>query len=134
MMTLMMTNLKKVFISSKSFVLSACPSPAGYFNSRFLRQEEFPIIQKIPCTVNQTVQRTYVYAVPPRLFCAPFAAPNHSFDCNASQRTVLGPLRAGFQILPEKALSALGASLCYLPHSTLLFNVLFSILLLYLRS
>ncbi len=43
----MMTNLKKVFISSKSFVLSACPSPAGYFNSRFLRQEEFPIIEQI---------------------------------------------------------------------------------------
>ena len=50
---------------------------------------------------------------------------NHSFDCNASQRTILRPLRAGFQMFPAKALSALGASLCCLPHPTLLVNVLF---------
>ena len=49
---------------------------------------------------------------------------NHSFDCNVSQRTVLRSLGAGFQMFPAKALSARGASLCCLPHSTLLVNVL----------
>ncbi len=53
---------------------------------------------------------------------------NHSFDCNVSQRIVLGPLGAGFQMFPAKALSAQGASLCCVSHPTLLVNVLFYIL------
>lgn len=67
--------------------------------------------------------------VPCALFCTlKTAYRNHSFDCNVSQRAVLKPLGAGFQMLPAKALSALRASLCYFPHSTLLVNVLFFIL------
>lgn len=53
---------------------------------------------------------------------------NHSFDCNVSQRTVLRSLGAGFQMFPAKALSPQGASLCCVPHPTLLVDVLFSIL------
>ena len=72
------------------------------------------------------MQRTYVYAVPPLLFRVPVTAHrNLSLDCNVSQRAGLGPLGVGFQMLPAKALPAHGASLCYLPHFTLLVNVLF---------
>lgn len=38
-----MTNLKKVFISSKSIRLISVPASGGLFYSRFLRKEEFPI-------------------------------------------------------------------------------------------
>lgn len=44
----MMTNLKKVFISSKNIRLVFMPAPGGLFYSRFLWQEEFPIRQKSP--------------------------------------------------------------------------------------
>lgn len=81
--------------------------------------------QKIPCTAIMTMQRTYfLYAVPPRLFCALITAyQNLSFDCNVSQRTGLGPLRVSFQMLPAKTLPAPGVSLCYVPHSTRLVNM-----------
>ena len=42
----MMTNLKKVFISSKGIRLISMPTFGGLFYSRFLRREEFPIIPK----------------------------------------------------------------------------------------
>ena len=72
------------------------------------------------------MQRTYLlYAVPPRLFRALITTyRNLSFDCNVSQRAGLGPLRVSFQMLPAKTLAALGVSLCYVPHPTLLVNVL----------
>lgn len=120
-------------VSSFSFC-SARISRSRCFASLTRVAQCFHARKKVPCTVNQTVQRTYVYAVPPLLFRALFshklrtASRNHSFDCNVSQRAVLKPLGAGFQMLPAKALSALRTSLCYFPHSTLLVNVLFSIL------
>ena len=42
----MMTNLKKVFISSKSIRLISMPASGGLFYSNFLHKEEFPIIQE----------------------------------------------------------------------------------------
>jgi len=38
--------MKKVFISSKDFALSACPPLAGYFDPEFLRRRNFLIYKK----------------------------------------------------------------------------------------
>ncbi|MCH5260699.1 MAG: hypothetical protein J1F18_13135, partial [Lachnospiraceae bacterium] len=59
---------------------------------------------------------------------------NLSFDCNVSQRAGLGPLGVSFQMFPAKALPAQGASLCYVPHPTLLVNVLSYIFVFYAMS
>ena len=102
-------------------------SALSAFHKHLLIPESYKTRNPLHCHYGNA-EDVLSYAVPPRLFRALMTTNrNLSFDCNVSQRTGLGSLGVGFQMFPAKALSAHGASLCYVPHSTLLVNVLFPI-------
>ena len=84
------------------------------------------LLLKNPLHYTTVMQRTYFLTrgSTSLALCANDDLPEPLFRCNVSGRTGLGSLRVSFQMFPAKMLAPLGISLWYVPHSTLLFNVL----------